>query len=66
MHEYELLLKQRDEIDQKLILLNKDYRNCNGNHLQNVYIAGEIAIHSIRLCHILKHLAAYQHLKNKV
>jgi hypothetical protein len=66
MHEYELLLKQRDEIDKKLILLNNDYRNCQGNHLQSVYIAGKIAVYSIQLCNVLKHLAAYQQFKNRL
>jgi hypothetical protein len=63
MHEYELLLKQRDEIDQKLILLNNDYHNCRGSHLQSVYIAGKIAVYTIQLCNVLKHLAAYQQFK---
>ncbi|WCT09876.1 hypothetical protein [Mucilaginibacter jinjuensis] len=65
MHEYELLLKQRDEMDLKLNLLNEDYRNCKGNDLQSIYIAGKIAVYTLQLCNILKHLAAYQQFRNK-
>jgi hypothetical protein len=66
MHEYDLLLKQRDEIDQKLILLNEDYRNYQGNHLQSVYIAGKIAVYTIQLCNVLKHLAAHQQFNKRL